>query len=127
MAHLKKKVNKNFLRDAIIDVFFDKVNPRVASTKYGVTARSVRDAFSSLDEEHARWKDADLNQLKEDENHKQVYRWASTYANTSIPLGQNFTPWERKEEVFMDLTSTMTKKIYNTRIWPEPYFTQRTA
>jgi hypothetical protein len=94
MAPLQNAYRPNDLRNAIVDCHLNDLSIRDAPAKYRVPSRVLRQSLNDLATICAIRIASGQIGLIEDDEQKQVYRWATKFTRASSKNGDLYTTWE---------------------------------
>eukprot|EP00592_Proboscia_alata_P000646 CAMPEP_0194375644 /NCGR_PEP_ID=MMETSP0174-20130528/24193_1 /TAXON_ID=216777 /ORGANISM="Proboscia alata, Strain PI-D3" /LENGTH=500 /DNA_ID=CAMNT_0039155995 /DNA_START=279 /DNA_END=1781 /DNA_ORIENTATION=- len=103
-------VNPDDFRDAIIATHLGKLNVKNSMQIYRVSPRHVRTALKGLSDINILRNNCGQLSLQENTERKQVFRWATKYANAKAVDGLMFTNWELKYLMKGVLTNEFSTK-----------------
>ena len=108
---MQSKLFNNNYRDAIVAVHRGTATIRQSGAKYSVSIRKVRNAIEDLEALNSKRVKNGMKALQENKNQRQVYRWASKYANANFV--EPCTMFEKKEALLHDATGSSIKTLWD--------------
>jgi hypothetical protein len=107
MAPLLSSYRAEDFRDAIVACHLGVLSEREAPQSYSVPTRALRNALMDLDAINTLRVGSAQQKLVENNDRHQVYRWASKYAQASMPEQDRNTKHELKEALLSDVKGLM--------------------
>ena len=105
-------INFEDLRDAIVELNSGRIDIFPASQKYNIMTRKLRTSTNDLDQINTIRMESKQKELLQDDDHNQVFRWASKYAGVPIPHCKRFTSWELRDTFINVLVKGQSYKYF---------------